>query len=65
MWQDPIIEEIHKIRQEHAAKFNFNLQAIVKYYQEQQKQSGRNVVSFVKPNKKILSKVDAQKDKAY
>lgn len=46
MWEDPIIEEIHKIRQEHAAKFNFDVRAIVRYYQEQQKQSGRKVVSF-------------------
>lgn len=46
MWQDPIIEEIHRIRQEHAAKFNFDVRAIVKYYQEQQKRSGRKVVSF-------------------
>jgi hypothetical protein len=24
MWIDPIVEEIRKIRQEHAAKFNFD-----------------------------------------
>ncbi|NUQ40755.1 MAG: hypothetical protein HUU32_05120 [Calditrichaceae bacterium] len=52
MWRDPIIEEIHRIRQEHAAKFNFDLRAIVKYYQEQQKQSGRKVVSFSRPPSK-------------
>lgn len=65
MWQDPIIEEIHKIRQEHAAKFNFDLQAIVRHYQEQQKQSGRTIVSFVKPNKKVVSSANIQKDKVY
>jgi hypothetical protein len=65
MWQDPIIKEIHKIRQEHAAKFNFDLRAIVKYYQEQQKQSGRTIVSFVKPTPKVISKVGMQKDKVY
>ena len=28
MWKDPIVEEIHKIRQEYAKKFNFDPQAI-------------------------------------
>ena len=46
MWKDPIIEEIHKIREEHAKKFDYDLYAIVKDYQQQQKQSGRNVISF-------------------
>lgn len=48
MWIDPIIEELHKIRKEHAAKFNFNLLAIVRDYQQQQKQSGKEIVSFLK-----------------
>jgi len=48
MWTDPIIEELHKIRKDHAAKFNFNLLAIVRDYQKQQKESGKKVVSFVK-----------------
>jgi len=48
MWTDPIIEELHKIRKDHAAKFNFNLLAIVRDYQKLQEQSGKKVVSFVK-----------------
>jgi hypothetical protein len=48
MWTDPIVEELHKIRKDHAAKFDFNLLAIVRDYQKQQEQSGRKVVSFVK-----------------
>lgn len=28
MWKDPIVEEVRKIRQEHAAKFNYDLKAI-------------------------------------
>ncbi len=47
MWTDPIVEELHKIREEHAAKFNFNLLAMVRDYQKQQQQSGGEVVSFV------------------
>ncbi len=48
MWTDPIIKELHKIRKEHAAKFNFNLLALVRDYQQQQKQSGKETVSFLK-----------------
>jgi hypothetical protein len=29
MWNDPVVEEIHRAREEHARKFNFNLEAIV------------------------------------
>lgn len=28
MWHDPIVDEIHKIREEHAQKFNFDLKSI-------------------------------------
>ncbi len=60
MWTDPIIEEIHKIRQEHAAKFNYDLRAIVRDYQRRQKLSGKKIVSFTQgikyrevPNDKV------------
>ena len=55
MWKDPIIEEIHKIRREHAVKFNFDLRAIVKHYQREQKLSGKKIVSFLKSKKKTAS----------
>ena len=28
MWEDPIVEEVRKARDAHAAKFNYDLQAI-------------------------------------
>jgi acid stress-induced BolA-like protein IbaG/YrbA len=28
MWKDEILEEIHRIREEHAESFNYDLQAI-------------------------------------
>ena len=45
MWIDPIVEELRKIREEHAAKFNFDLDAIYRYPKEQEKQSGRKMIS--------------------
>jgi hypothetical protein len=46
MWRDPIIEELHKIREDYARQFNFNIHAICKDIQEKQGQSGREIVSF-------------------
>lgn len=58
MWTDPIVDELHKIRKEHAAKFNFDLLAIARDYQKQQKQGGRKVVSFVKKRELISAKAE-------
>ena len=45
MWQDPIVEEIHRIREEHAKKFNYDLHAICEDIRKKQAQSFRKVVS--------------------
>jgi len=46
MWEDPIVEEVRKARDAHAAKFNYDLQAIYWDLKEQEKQSGRTFVSY-------------------
>jgi hypothetical protein len=46
MWEDPIVEEVRKARDAHAAKFNYDLQAIYRDLKEQEKQSGRTFVSY-------------------
>ena len=46
MWTDPIVEEVRKIREAHAAKFNFDLNAIVEDLKALEKQSGRKFVSL-------------------
>lgn len=46
MLTDSIIEEIHKIRDEHAKKFNYNLTEIFNDLKEQEKKSGKKVVSL-------------------
>jgi hypothetical protein len=53
MWRDQIIEELHKVREEYARQFNFDINAICKDFQEKQAQSGREVVSFP-PHKPVL-----------
>ncbi len=58
MWTDPIVEEIHKIREAHAAKFNYNLLAIVREYQRQQRESRKKIVSFAKKEDYILEEIE-------
>ncbi|MGI9175196.1 MAG: hypothetical protein ACR2GR_07755 [Rhodothermales bacterium] len=50
-WSDPIVEEIHAIRERHARAFNYDVKAIVEDLKRRQKESGREVVSF--PPKRI------------
>ena len=44
MWNDPIVEETRKIRDEIAARFNYDVEALGRYYQSQQAQEGRVIV---------------------
>ena len=46
MWQDPIVMEVRKAREAHAAQFNFDLHAIYHALKEQEKQSQRAKTSF-------------------
>jgi hypothetical protein len=45
MWQDPIVEEIHKIRKAQAAQFQYNVQALGKFFQAQQAAEHHEVVT--------------------
>jgi hypothetical protein len=44
---DPIVEEVRRVRDEHAARFNYDLDAIFQDIKEQEKKSGRQFVSGV------------------
>jgi hypothetical protein len=45
MWKDEILEEIYKIREEHAKAFNYDLKAICDDLQHRQIASGRKTIS--------------------
>jgi hypothetical protein len=53
MWQDEILDEIHKIREEHAKSFNYDLGAMFADWQRRQSEGGREVVSL--PPKRVLT----------
>lgn len=39
MWKDPIIDEIHQIREEWAAKFDYNAKALLEDIEQQKRQN--------------------------
>ncbi len=43
---DPIVDEVRRIRDAHAARFNYDLDAIYQDLKEQEKRSGREIVSY-------------------
>ena len=51
MEKDPIVEEMRKVREAHAAKFNYNLKAICADLKKKEKDCGHPVVSL--PPKRI------------
>ena len=46
MWEDPIVEEVRKVREAHAAQFNYDLRAIYRDLKEQERKSGKAFVSY-------------------
>jgi hypothetical protein len=46
VFQDEILDEIHKIREEHAKPFNYDLDAMFADWQKKQAESGREVVNL-------------------
>lgn len=59
MVQDPILEEIHAIREAFAKEHGYNVKAMVRALQREQTENGRQVVSL-KP-KKLPKKQRARK----
>jgi hypothetical protein len=55
MVRDPIVEEVHRIREAYAARFNFDLDAIARDMMERQDRGEFNVVHRVprKPRKTL------------
>jgi hypothetical protein len=45
MWRDEILEEIYKIREEHAKAFNYDLKAICDDLRKRQAVSDRKIIS--------------------
>jgi hypothetical protein len=45
MWKNEVLEEIYRIREDHAKAFNYDLKAICDDLQKRQAASGRKIIS--------------------
>jgi hypothetical protein len=63
MWDDPIVDEVRKVRDTHAKKFNYDLRAIVADLKKQQKASGNKFVTLPHQKPVVLPNVNAGKEK--
>ena len=53
-WNDEIVEEVRRIRNENAEKFNFDISAICADIRQKQAESKRKVVGSIKTEKETL-----------
>jgi hypothetical protein len=57
MWSNDVLEEIYKIREEHAKAFNYDLKAICDDLRKRQAESGRQLISKpLKPRRQQYNK---------
>ena len=52
MMKDEVVDQVSEVREQNAAKFNYDLKAIVADARKRQKNSGHQVVSFAPRPKK-------------
>ena len=61
---DPIVDEVRRVRDAHAAMFNYDLDAIFQDIKEQEKKSGLKFVSYpprrAEPNPSMANLVKGQ-----
>ena len=67
MWEDEVLEELHKIREEHAKSFNYDFKAIFADWQRRQVASGRKLVSLQlkQRSNKALDSTSKKEDNYY
>jgi len=53
MWKDPIVEDVRRVRQENAARLNYDIKAIVEDARKRQRLSKHAVVSFVSKKRAV------------
>jgi hypothetical protein len=46
MWEAPIVAEVRRVREEYAARFNYDIEAICRDARQKDKESGHEVVSL-------------------
>lgn len=52
-WSDPIVDEVRRVREAYAARFNYDLRAIYRALKDQEQRSGRKVVSYAESSTEL------------
>jgi hypothetical protein len=55
MWKDEILEQIHRIREEHAKSFDYDMKAICEDWRKRQAESGKKFVTLTRKHPKQQS----------
>lgn len=50
MRNDPVLEEIRRVKEEHAARYDYDVRAMARALKEEQKQGNRKIVSPPPPS---------------
>jgi hypothetical protein len=59
-WESPIVLEVRKVKEQLAAKFNYDIGAMFRDLREREKTSGHRYVDLSKPRRKTGVKKAAQ-----
>jgi hypothetical protein len=60
MWEDPIVKEVRRIREEHSARFGHDLDRIYRELKKQEEASDRRYVAYAARPAEPLARVQAQ-----
>ena len=55
-WESPIVLEVRKVKEQLAAKYNYDISAMFRDLREREKTSGRRYVDLSKPRRKTRVK---------
>jgi len=55
-WEDPIVAEVRKVKERLAAKFDFDVVAMLRDAQKREQSSGRKYVDLSKPKRKAAAR---------
>jgi hypothetical protein len=59
MWDDPIVAEVRKTREAHAARFNCDLDAIYRDLKSKEQSSGRTYVRYPPKPARVAGKASS------
>jgi hypothetical protein len=57
MWTDPIVAELHRLRERHAREFGYDLRRMFQDLKKQQESCGRRIVSVPRKRTMTLARV--------